>query len=152
MEGMGLEFTRVIVRCLLVPLSIFRPMTGTSCSPNREFNPPLVAHPPHHPPHPLMPTHLPPITCAIRDITVVVKKLLKIQWQQLASRTSYKTLAKRLFQLYSVFDIATIQHKKTTVVLIFELVILEIPNVTSWSVFQNQVNSDEDVAIILIIV
>ena len=36
------------------------------------------------------------------------KKLLKIQQCKLASRNSYKTLAKRLFQLYSISGVATI--------------------------------------------
>ena len=49
---------------------------------------------PHHPPHSLSPTHL--LYCAIHDITVVVEKLLKLQQCKLASRNSYKTLAKRL--------------------------------------------------------
>ena len=30
MEGMGLKFIRVMVRCLLGPLSMFGPMAGTS--------------------------------------------------------------------------------------------------------------------------
>ena len=36
---------------------------------------------------------------------------------------SYKTLANRLFQLYSISGVATTQHKKTTVVSIFKIVI-----------------------------
>ena len=34
MEGMDLKFTRVVVRHLLVPLSIFGPMGGTSWTHN----------------------------------------------------------------------------------------------------------------------
>ena len=54
-------------------------------------------------------------------ITVVVKKVLKIQQCQLASRNSYKTLAKGLFQLYSISSVTTIYHKKTIVVSVFEI-------------------------------
>ena len=51
MEIMGLKFTPVVVRHLLVPLGMFGPMAGTSWT-NRGFNPPPAAHPPQHPPSP----------------------------------------------------------------------------------------------------
>ena len=53
-----------------------------------------------------------PLICVIRDITVVVKKLLKIQ---LVTKDSYETLAKRLLQLYCTSSVATIQHERTMV-------------------------------------
>ena len=45
-------------------------------------------------------------------------------------------LAKRLFQLYSMSDVATIELQWLKYL---KLVFLKIPNVTIWSVFQNQV-------------
>ena len=58
---------------------------------------------PTHPPYPLLPTH--PLQHAIGDITVTVKKF-KSQQCYLARRNSYKTLAKRLFQIYSISGVA----------------------------------------------
>ena len=80
MENMGLKFTPVVVRCLLGPLCMLGPIAGilgliaSPNSPNGGFNLPSAAH---HPPHPLSPTHI--LIRATRDITVVVKMLLKIQ-------------------------------------------------------------------------
>ena len=68
------------------------------------------------------------------NITMVVEKVAQIQ---LASRNSYKTLAKRLYQLYSIYTVY-ISSKKTTLVSIFKLGFLEIPNVTIRLVFQTQ--------------
>ena len=73
------------------------------------------------------------------------KKFLKIQQCKPASRNSYKMLPKRLFQLYSISGIA-IQYiwlQSSTSELqwhkYLKLVFLRIPNVTTWSVFQNTV-------------
>ena len=66
MEGIGLKYTPVVVRHLLGPLNMFGLMADTS-SPNiysRGFNLPLTTYP------------LIRSTC---DITVVMKKFLKIQ-------------------------------------------------------------------------
>ena len=68
MEGMGIKFTPVVVRCLLGPLSMFGPMAlfgfiASPNSPNRGFNLPPVAHPP-----PLL-----TLQRAIYDITMVLK-------------------------------------------------------------------------------
>ena len=68
-------------------------------------------------PTPFLPTH--PLICATCDITMAV--LFKIQQCQIASRNSYKTLAKRLFQLHSVSSMATVSHKKATVASLFEI-------------------------------
>ena len=75
------------------------------------------------------------IMCSARDTTVVVKKLPAVLATYVNSRNSYKTLAKRLLQLYSICSVAKIQHKEITVVTIFEIVFLEIPNVTIKQVF-----------------
>ena len=63
--------------------------------PNGRCNLPLASHPP---PLPLPPSHPPTyhLIHAIPDITITVKKLLKIQQCWLANRDSYKTLAKYL--------------------------------------------------------
>ena len=45
-------------------------------SPNRRYDPPLATYPPHYPPHLF---HLSTPYTATCDITVAVKKLLKIQ-------------------------------------------------------------------------
>ena len=81
MGGMGLIFTPVLVRRLLGPLGLSGSMISTLWthsypnSPNGRHNPPLTAHPP-------LPPTLPPKACllirAICDITIVVKRLLKI--------------------------------------------------------------------------
>ena len=68
MEGMGLEFIPMVVRCLLIPLSIFDAclellgLTTSSSTPNRDFNLPPAAHmllplPPTSPPS-YLPTSL----------------------------------------------------------------------------------------------
>ena len=64
MGGMGLIFTPVLVRRLLGPLGLSRPMTSISWthSPIGKYNPPLAAHLPP-PPTPASPTHPPPYTC-----------------------------------------------------------------------------------------
>ena len=82
MGGMGLIFTPVLVRHLLGPLGLSGrlglslALLGLIATPNSLFerynaSPVAQPSPPPHPTHPLM--H------AIHDITVVVKKLLKIQ-------------------------------------------------------------------------
>ena len=74
---MGLIFTLMLVRYLLGLLGLSGLMTSTfwihrySNHPIERYNLPPAAHPPLPPVHPLV--------CAICDITVVVKKLLKIQ-------------------------------------------------------------------------
>ena len=82
MEGMGLIFIPVLVRLLLGPPGLSRPMISSSWtlatpnSPIGRYNLPLVSHP-------LLPLPPPPgrplLIHATCDITVVVKKLLKIQ-------------------------------------------------------------------------
>ena len=75
MEGMGLKFTPVIVRCLLSPLSMFRSIAGIKLvvlianpnNPNRGYNLPPASLPPPPPP-------AQPFICATHDITVVVNK------------------------------------------------------------------------------
>ena len=106
MEGMGLTFTPVVVRHLLGPLSMFGiwlvPL-GLIASPNSPYGGLThlqlltLAHP--------TPSY--PFIHATHDITVVVKKLLKIQ------QFSVTTRKPQWFQ-YS------------------KLRLLEIPNVTSW--------------------
>ena len=78
MGGMGLIFTPVLVRNLLRPSSLVwaydLTLLGLMATPNSPIgwcNPPAASHPPPPPPHPLI--------CAIHDITVVLKRLLKIQ-------------------------------------------------------------------------
>ena len=78
----------------------------------------LPTHPTSHPTS-LSPAHS--LICAMYEITVTVKKLLKIQQCQLACRNSYKTLVKALLQLHCKSSVDTIQHKKATVVSIFEI-------------------------------
>ena len=90
MGSMGLIFIPVLVRCLLGPLGLSGLMMTSTLelidapnSPTGRYNPPLAANLPHHSPHPLSPAH--PLIHAICDITVVVKKLLKIQQCWLAT-------------------------------------------------------------------
>ena len=80
MEDMGLKLTPVVVRHPLHPLGLFRPtalwlvllgLIAIPNSPNRGISHLQLLTLPHHPPHPLQ--------CTISDITVTVKKLLKIQ-------------------------------------------------------------------------
>ena len=62
MEGMGLKFTPMIVRCPFHALSMFGPMAVTSCSPNGGFKLPPAIYPPPPPTPPS--SHLPtPIMC-----------------------------------------------------------------------------------------
>ena len=84
MEGMDLKLTPVVVKCFLGPhayLGLWLAFLGIiwlvqivlTEGITHLWLPTL----PHHPPHPLPPTH--PLIHATRDITVAVKKLLKIQ-------------------------------------------------------------------------
>ena len=76
---MGLIFTSVLVRRLLGPLGLSGPSISWTYSYSKQtylegiYNPPPAAHP-------LPPAHapLPPPYSAICDITVIVKKLLKL--------------------------------------------------------------------------
>ena len=78
MGGMGLIFTPALVRHLLRPSSLvwaydqyfLDSYVATPNSPNGRVNPPPASH---LPPPPNPPTH--PFIRAIRDITVVVKKV-----------------------------------------------------------------------------
>ena len=79
----------------------------------------------HYPLQPLLPTHPLPLICATCDSTMVVKQLIKIQQCQLVDRNSYKILAKRLFQLHSISSVAIVQHKKTTLISLFEISIFQ---------------------------
>ena len=111
-------------------------------NPKKEFNPPPAAThsssalptppPPTCPPHPLPPAH-PLIYACPCDITVVVKK--GAQNPAVLTEIVIKCyIAKRLFQLYSISDTATIQHKKITVVSIFEIGISQNTKQTIWLV------------------
>ena len=77
--GMGLIFTPVLVRCLLGPLGLSGPMTSTSWAHRYSKQ----SHSKVQPASSCL--YLPPpltclsLICAICDITVVVKKLFKIQ-------------------------------------------------------------------------
>ena len=97
MEGIGLKTIPVIGRHLLCHSSMF----GSSPnSPNREFKPPSI-FPPTHPLHLPLPSYSStPYNMPSVILQWFSKNLLKIQQCKLASRNSYKTLAKRLFQLY----------------------------------------------------
>ena len=73
-------------------------------------------------------------------LLVILQWLCSSSVSYVNSRNINKTLAKRLLQLYSICSMVTIQHKKITVVAIFEIVFLEIVfleilNVTIQSVF-----------------
>ena len=107
------DISQALQVCLcLVQLELLG-LIATPNSPIGNASPP--AHSPSTPIPP--PPTCPPFTHAICDITVVVKKLLKIQQCQLASRTSYKTLStiKDQHYLYCKSGMATIQHKGSTV-------------------------------------
>ena len=69
MGGMGLIFTPVLVRRLLGPPGLSRPMTNSSW-PHTTPNSPVTLK---GVTRLRLPTH--PLICAIRDITVVVKKV-----------------------------------------------------------------------------
>ena len=82
MGGMSLIFTPVLVRCLLGPPGLSRPMTNGSCliaTPTVQLEGITSLWLPTCPHHPLSPPARRPLIRAIHDITVVVKKLLKIQ-------------------------------------------------------------------------
>ena len=71
-----------------VDCTCFYPLLKTQhhcLCPNGSCNPPLTFH---------QPPPIYPLIHATRDITIAVKKLLKIQQCQLANRDSYKKLAK----------------------------------------------------------
>ena len=77
MGGLGLIFTPVLVRRLIGPPGLSRPMTKLIATPNSSIgwcNPPPSSHPP------------PPLIHAIHNITVVVKKVA----QNPALLASYK--------------------------------------------------------------
>ena len=67
------------------------------------------------------------------------KTLLKIQQCQLVSQNGYKTLAKRLFQLYSISGMATSSTRELQWLEYLKSIFLEIPNVTTWLDFQTQI-------------
>ena len=88
---------------------------------------------------PFLPLTYPPPISAISDITLVLRKVAEIQQCKLASRSSYKMPAKNC-SCYTVC-LAWLQSS-TRELKWFEYlksVFLKIPNVTTWSVFQNQV-------------
>ena len=101
MGGMGLIFTPVLVTRLLGHPGLSGLMTSTSWnmeppnSPVGSFNPPSAFHPPQPLTPPLLPVHS--LICAIRDVTVVVKKVAQNP-AVLASyyRHLWNTIAKRL--------------------------------------------------------
>ena len=78
MESMCLKLSLVVVRCLLGPLSMFRPMAytfgliGSPNNPNIGYNCFQLLTLSHNPP-PLPPAH--PLICATHDITVVEKRV-----------------------------------------------------------------------------
>ena len=98
----------------------------------------LPTHPLHLPHSPLV---LPPLQRAITDITMVLTKVAQNPsvLLQIASRNIYKTLVKRLFQLYSVLAWLQSTTRELHWLHYLKSVFLKIPNVTTWSVFQNQV-------------
>ena len=141
MESMGLKFTPVVVTRLLLSEHV--------CAYGQDFlgsqlvqavltegsvNLRLTAH------QSSPTTHLThsPLVHATNDITVVVKKFLKIQQCQLASTNSYITLTKRLFQLYIYLVWLQSSTRKSQWFQYFKLELLEIPNMTIQSVFENQ--------------
>ena len=77
MGGMGLIFTPVLVRSLIGPPGLSRPMTNGSWTHSYSKQSNWVVQPafgfPPAPTTPLTPTH--PLKRAIRDITVVMKKV-----------------------------------------------------------------------------
>ena len=77
-------------------------------NPNRGFNLTPAAHPSSTPTLPLLLTH--PLINATHDIAVVVEKAAHNPTVlQLASRNSYKTLTKQLFQFYG-YNLAQENH------------------------------------------
>ena len=75
MGGMGLIFTPVLVRSLIGPPGLSRPMTSTSWTHGYSEQSNWMVQP--TPSFPPILTH--PLIHAIHDITAVLKKLLKIQ-------------------------------------------------------------------------
>ena len=95
---------------------------------------------PTNPLHLPLPSHLPtPYNMLSEILQWFSKRLLKIQQCKLASKNSYKTLAKDCSS-YTVY-LAWLQCSTRELQWLEYLksVFLEIPNVTTWSVFQNQV-------------
>ena len=154
MEGMGLKFTLRIGRRLLMqfkhvwacgwnfwdPQLVQTVLTeGLTCLW-------LPTHPStlHSPSSPPTPYNVPSV------ILQWLRKVLKIQQCKLASRNSYKTLPNRLLQLYrylawlqsSTRELQWLEHLKS--------VFLEIPNVTTWLVFQNQVTYHHSIQVLCI--
>ena len=64
-----------------------------------------------HPPQPLSPAHL--FICAIHDYYSGCEKVAQNPTVLIASRNSYKTLPKGLFQLYSISNLATSHTRKS---------------------------------------
>ena len=116
MEGMGVKLTSVVVRHLLGCPSMFGPIAGNSWTHMYSYSVVqtilteslthlrLPTLPLHCSPYPLPPAH--PLICAPCDITMVVNKGAQNP-AVLTEIYNYKTLAKRLFQLYSISDMAT---------------------------------------------
>ena len=121
----------VVVRWLLGPLSLFGlwlALLGVIASPNipnRGNNPPPAAHL-----YTTHPTHPPPYIFYSWYYSGFEKIAQSPAVSQLPSRNSYKTLAKRLLQLYSISSMAAIQHKELQWFQYLKLVFLNIPNVT----------------------
>ena len=81
---------------------------------------------PHHPPQTLSPAHL--FICAIHDYYSGCEKVAQNPTVLIASRNSYKTLPKGLFQLYSISNMATSHTRKSHWFQYLILVFLKMPN------------------------
>ena len=90
-----------------------------SLSLNGCFNPPSASHPLPPPPHP--PPARPPPIDSIRDITGTEKTVWKTSSIQVASRISYKVIAKKLHYSYQLPDVTVLCHKRSTVHSIFQI-------------------------------
>ena len=95
-----------IQACLGQWLALLGPIASPN-GPNGGFS---LSPASHLPPPPARPPSHPPTTYIVPSVILqwFWEKLLKIQQCKLASRNSYKTLAKRLFQLHSISGMATI--------------------------------------------
>ena len=126
MAGMSLKFTPAIIRHLLSPLNMFWVYgwhTSDSQLVQTHLTESLTYHQLPTSPNSLLPTNPSSIMCHLWYYSGFdsFEKVAQNPAALLASRSSYKILAKILSQLHNISGMATIQHKKTTRVLTFEI-------------------------------
>ena len=138
MEGMGLKFTPATGRCLLCHSSIFEPMAGTSGTHSQsKQSQQRVQSTSSFPSTPS--THPPPIMCYqwyysgfekncsnSSGVSQLAEIVTQCQLKDCSNHTVYLAWLQS-----STRELQWLQHLKS--------VFLKLPNVTTWSVFQDQI-------------